>query len=66
MFNNYLFKRLEEKFQPTDMVVFSEIITEMYKLLYDDVVENSFTEFTEYDFEQEWWNEKHKQLINKV
>jgi len=38
----------------------------MYKLLYDDVVENSFTEFTEYDFEQEWWNEKHKQLINKV
>jgi len=66
MFNKKLFNKLEEKFPTEDMAKFSEMVSEMYKLLHEDVLENDFGAFTEYNFEQEWWNEKYKQLIAKV
>ena len=65
MFNKELFNKLEEKYGPEKMVQFSEMVTDMYDILYKDVVKNGYIEFSEYNFEKTWWENKHKQLIEE-
>jgi hypothetical protein len=65
MFNKSLYSKLEEKYGPEKMVQFSEMVSEMYDILHKDTVKNEHIELSEYDFERDWWSDKHKQLIQE-
>lgn len=64
MLNNVLYKELEKKYGRNKMLIFADMISEMYGLLYIDVMLNEKDHsLTEFDFERDWWIKKYGELI---
>ena len=62
MYNEELFQKLEAEFGSSKMLIFSEMMARKHDLLYIDHINEGFEEFTEEDFERDWWLNKHKEL----
>ena len=64
MLNNDLYKEMEKKYGKNKMILFSEMVSEMYSYLYLDRMLNDPVDASpEYDFERDWWRSKHDQLV---
>jgi hypothetical protein len=58
MINSELYKQLEDKFSIYKMIQVSEIVAEMYFLIYKDNPDDC----KECLFEGDWWKKKHEEL----
>ena len=64
MMNNDLYKELEKKFGRNRMIIFADVVSEMYGLLYIDAMMNEKDHpLTEFDFERDYWIQKYTELI---
>jgi hypothetical protein len=62
MLNQELFDKVVGTYHTIDeMIRFSEMVSKMYKLIYEDKLERK--EFTEDNFESDWWYAKYKELL---
>lgn len=66
MYNEELFQKLEAEFGSSKMLIFSEMMARKHDLLYIDHINEGFEEFTEEDFERDWWLNKHKELSKSL
>ena len=61
MLNQELFNKLAISYSRDEMLRFSDMISRMYKFIYEDKLERK--EFTEDNFESDWWYAKYKELL---
>ena len=66
MYNEELFQKLEEEFGTSKMTVFAEIMAKRHELLYLEHLNEGLEDFTEEDFERDWWLSKHAELSKTV
>jgi len=62
MYNKELFDRLEKKFGTEKMAIFAEIMTDRHEILYLEHLSDGIEDFTEEDYERDWWLDKSIQL----
>ena len=62
MYNKELFDRLEKKFGTEKMTIFAEIMTDTHEILYLEHLSDGIEDFTEEDYERDWWLDKSIQL----
>lgn len=62
MYNQELVEKMTKKFGIRKVTEFAEMVSFMHGVLYEDAVKNGPDEFTEHNFERDWWMEKYKQL----
>lgn len=65
MYNNDLYNKLESQFGKAKMRVFAEIMSARHELLYLEHLNEGLEEFTEEDFERDWWMDKFKSITLK-
>lgn len=59
MFNEELYKKLEQYYGVKRMIDFAEIMTTRYDVLYDDII---FDGLTEDNIQRDWWFNKYVEL----
>ena len=64
MYNKELFDRLEKKLGRNKMIIFAEVMTARHEILYLEHVNDGLEDFTEEDFERDWWMTKFKELTD--
>lgn len=66
MLNNDLYNELEHRFGKDQMINISEAVSYMYSILFknnqDNYLLTGITDGSEYNFERDWWMDKHKEL----
>jgi len=66
MYNEELFNKLEKQFGMDKMQVFAEIMTARHELLYMEYLEEGIDDFSEEDFERDWWLNKHIEISDTL
>ena len=63
MYNADMFNKLEEKFGRQRMIDFAEIMAARHELLYLEHLNEGLEDFTEEDFERDWWDATYRELV---
>jgi len=66
MYNEEIFTRLEAEFGINKMAVFAEIMAKRHELLYVEHLNEGLEDFSEEDFERDWWLNKHAELCKDL
>ena len=64
MYNQEIFEKLEKEFGEKRMSVVTDIISTLYDIKYNAT--NDIPKKEEYDYERQWWNDKHKEVLTKI
>ena len=64
MYNQEIFEKLEKEFGENRMAVITDIISVLYDIKYN--ASNDIPKKEEYDYERQWWSDKHKELLTKI
>lgn len=59
MYNEELFNKLAEEFEPRYMMLYCLMTSKMYDLLYKDCKDPQCNEL---DYDRQWWLDKHNEL----
>ena len=62
MSNNELLEKMTKKFGVRKTTEFAQMVSYMHDVLYEDAINNKPDEFTEHNFERDWWKEKYNEL----
>jgi len=62
MYNHELLNAMINKFGVEKTTEFAEMVSYMYDVLHQEAKKNGKDEFTEHDFERDWWQNKFKAL----
>jgi hypothetical protein len=62
MYNEEIYQKLLKEFGEEKMITVTDVITMFYNIKYN-ATEHIDT-INEYDYERQWWMNKHKELIN--
>lgn len=62
MNNSEIELELMLKFGLDKVVIFAEMASVMYDMLYKDVQSRNIDDVCEYDYERNWWKKKHIEL----
>lgn len=66
MYNEELFKKLEATFGMEKMQIFAEVMTARHEILHIEYLEEGIDDFSEEDFERDWWFNKHIEICNTL
>jgi hypothetical protein len=61
MYNEEIYQKMKAEFGPILMPAVTDIISTLYDIKYQ-AAKNTDT-LSEYDYERDWWLEKHKELV---
>ena len=64
MYNKDLYSKIENKFGKEKTTEFCEMVSFMHEILYREACRNGTDEFTEHDYDRDWWIDKHRELKN--
>ena len=65
MLNTDLYKEMERRYGKNKMILFSEMVSKMYEILYIDEMLNELDNpLNEFDYERDWWELMHYQLVH--
>ena len=62
MYNEELFKRLGDRYSHYELKLFAEMMAARHELLYIEHLQEGLEDFTEEDFERDWWMNKFQEL----
>jgi hypothetical protein len=61
MYNEEIYQKMLTEFGEDKMAVVTDIVSTLYDIKYQ-AAKNTYA-LTEYDYERDWWLEKHKELV---
>ncbi len=64
MYNEEIYQKLLEEFGEPKMGTITDIIATLYDIKYQGT--EHVDTLNEFDYERDWWMNKHKELINKI
>lgn len=64
MYNEEIYQKLAAEFGESRMATVTDVISMLYDIKYQ--ASKNTDALNEYDYERDWWMEKHKELINKI
>ena len=64
MYNEEMYQKLSAEFGEANMGQVTDIISTLYDIKYQAA--KNTDALTEYDYERDWWMEKHKEIIYKI
>lgn len=64
MYNEEIYQKMKAEFGEDKMAQVSDIISVLYDIKYQAA--KNTDALTEYDYERDWWMDKHKELIKKI
>lgn len=64
MYNQEIYEKLSAEFGEINMGQVTDIISTLYDIKYQAA--KNTDALTEYDYERDWWIEKHKEIIYKI
>ena len=64
MYNEEIYQKLSVEFGETKMPTVTDIISTLYDIKYQAA--KNTDALCEYDYERDWWMEKHKEILNKI
>lgn len=62
MYNQELMEKMTKKFGIRKVTEFAQMVSFMHGVLYEEAMKNGPDDFTEHNFERDWWMEKYKEL----
>lgn len=62
MYNKEIYQKLLEEFGEEKMVTVTDVISALYNIKYNAT--KNFDAHLEYDYERDWWMDKHIELVN--
>lgn len=63
MSNEEIYQKLSEQFNESDMGLVCDIVSTLYDIKFQTT--RNFDAHLEFDYQRQWWFEKHNSLINK-
>ena len=67
MLNNDLYKEMERKYGKNKMLLFADMVSEMYGILYIDEMLNPLDNpLSEFDYERDWWVTRYVELSKEL
>jgi hypothetical protein len=64
MYNHDLLNKMIDKFGMDKVTEFAEMVSFMHHVLYEEAKANGPDDFTEHNFERDWWASKFQELKN--
>lgn len=64
MYNEEIYQKMKAEFGEDKMAQVSDIISTLYDIKYQAA--KNTDALTEYDYERDWWMDKHKELIKTI
>ena len=64
MYNEEIYQKLSVEFGETLMATVTDIISTLYDIKYQAA--KNTDALSEFDYERDWWMEKHKEIVNKL
>lgn len=64
MYNEEIYQKLSAEFGESRMATVTDVISMLYDIKYQAA--KNTDALNEFDYERDWWMEKHKELINKI
>lgn len=64
MYNKEIYQKLLEEFGEDKMTSVCDVISTLYDIKFQAT--KNFDAHLEFDYERDWWMNKHKELINKI
>ena len=62
MYNHDLLNKMMDRFGIEKVTEFAEMVSFMHTVLYEAAKTNGPDDFTEHNFERDWWKDKHEEL----
>lgn len=62
MYNHDLLNKMIDRFGMDKMTEFAEMVSFMHDVLYQEALANGPDDFTEHNFERDWWKDKYEEL----
>ena len=62
MYNHDLLNKMIDQFGMDKVTEFAEMVSFMHDVLYQEVLANGPDDFTEHNFERDWWKDKYEEL----
>ncbi len=62
MYNHDLLNKMIDEFGMDKVTEFAEMVSFMHDVLYKEALVNGPDDFTEHNFERDWWKLKHEEL----
>ena len=62
MYNHELINKMIDEFGMNKVTEFAEMVSFMHDVLYKETLTNGTDDFTEHNFERDWWKLKHEEL----
>lgn len=66
MYNEELFKKLQTGASNSELIIFAELMAARHEILYAEHINEGIDEFSEEDFERDWWLNKLAELKTGV
>ena len=64
MYNEEIYQKLSTEFGESKMATVTDVISMLYDIKYQAA--KNTDALCEYDYERDWWMEKHKEILNKI
>ena len=62
MYNHDLLNKMIDEFGIDKVTEFAEMVSFMHNVLYHEAMKNGKDDFTEHNFERDWWKDKFEEL----
>jgi len=62
MYNHDLLNKMIDRFGMEKVTEFAEMVSFMHDVLYQEALANGPDDFTEHNFERDWWKDKFEEL----
>lgn len=62
MYNHDLLNKMIDRFGMDKVTEFAEMVSFMHDVLYQEALANGPDDFTEHNFERDWWKDKFEEL----
>lgn len=62
MYNHDLLNKMIDRFGMDKVTEFAEMVSFMHDVLYQEAIANGPDDFTEHNFERDWWKDKFEEL----
>ena len=62
MYNHDLLNKMIDQFGIDKVTEFAEMVSFMHDVLYQEALANGPDDFTEHNFERDWWKDKYEEL----